>query len=149
MLEAGDVAGLTAHWAQAMPHLPQPSREQAEIVMHMTRTATESLSLAARAYSHAWLTERLIPSQLPDHLKPAAEQLHPKVVGAVGIAVQAGTGMHISQSERAPALLEVRGAMETAVLETYADGHEHQPEVVKSRMMEARSRTLKQLFGRR
>lgn len=113
-LEDGDVAALRAIWAQAMPHLPQPATDaEATVVMHHARTGAESLPLAKRAYSHAWLVERGYPSGLPDRLKPTAERLYPRVLKAVGVAVRAAypeVGKAVQQ------------AMCAAVEELHADG---------------------------
>lgn len=122
--------------------MPAPETvEQAEIVMHMARTQAESLPLRARAYSHCWLTERALPSQLPDALKPSAERLYPVVVDAVGISV------NTKNEYLRPAMLEVRGAMEYAVADAFADNRKDSP-FVTQRMNEARERTMRALFGR-
>lgn len=143
LLEAGDVEGLRAHWADHAPKMPQPeTAEQAEIVMHRARTEAASISLRARAYSHAWLCERSLPSGLPDDLKPKAERIYPIVVEAVGISVSARSPL------LRPAMLEVRGAMEDAVNDAYADGRKD-PAFVKARMNEASDRTMRALFGAR
>lgn len=141
LLAAGDFRGLRAAWAQLMPHLPQlATDEQAEIVMHRARTEADSLSIKARAWSHRWLTERDLPSGLPDDLKPDAERVYPVVAEAVGIAFKS------NNAARIPALLEIRGAMEYAVEEAYADGRKD-PAFVRQRMDEARTKTYKALFG--
>lgn len=141
LLEEGDFKALRSAWMQVAPHLPQPSSdEQAEIVMHMARTSSAAVQFDKRAYSHRWLTERLLPSQLPDELKSKAERLYPVI--AEGVAIMVGTDKEWLK----PALVEVRGAMEDAVSHCYADG-QTDPEFVKSRMFEARDKTLKQLFG--
>lgn len=139
-LEQGDLAALRRFWAERAPHLRQPDEVQAEIVMHRARTEAQSVSLKARAYSHRWLTERDLPSGLPDELKPSAERLFPRVVGAVGISV------NFRSELLRPAIAEIRGAMEGAVNEAYADGRED-PAFVTTRMNEARARTMRALFG--
>lgn len=142
LLESGDVRQLMKHWRAAAPHLPQPETvEQAEIVMHMARTGAESVSFDKRAYSHAWLTERARPSQLPDNLKPRAERLYPRVVSAVMIANK------VTNQYFAPAAAEVQTAMEHAVLDAQAEGRLEDSVFVHARMMEARDRTYRQLFG--
>lgn len=142
LLEAGDVDALRAAWAQVMPGLPQPeSREHAEVAMHHARTQTLSLHIRHRAYSHRWLTERSLPSGLPDELKPLAERMYPAVVSAVGISVNAR-----SEFMR-PAMVEVQTALEHAVEDCYAD-NKTEPEYVRARMTEVRGRTMRQLFGR-
>lgn len=141
LLEAGDITGLREAWAQLMPHLPQlETAEQAEIVMHRARTEADSLPIKHRAWSHRWLTERDLPSGLPDEIKPSAERLYPIIADAVGIAVKASNPVFKA------AALEVRGAMEVAVEEAYADGRK-EPEFVRQRMGEARAKTYKALFG--
>lgn len=143
LLEAGDVDGLRAYWAQHAPAMPQPeTAEQAEIIMHRARTEAASITLRARAYSHAWLCERSLPSGLPDDLKPKAERMFPIIVEAVGISVNTMNPL------MRPAMLEVRGAMEDAVNDAFADGRKD-PAFLKARMAEARDRTMRALFGAR
>jgi hypothetical protein len=141
LLEAGDVKALRKAWAQVAPHLPQvTSDEQAEIVMHMTRTSSTSVRFRFRAYSHRWLSDRDLPSQLPDELKPKAERRYPKVVEGVGISLN-------TKSELLkPVIGIVRGEMEKAVEEAYADNRT-EPEFVTQRMGEARRRAYKSLLG--
>ena len=143
LLEAGDVDGLRAHWAAAMPNMPQPeTREAAEIVMHHARTQAESLPLQARAWSHRWLCERDLPSGLPDRLKPSAEQICPVVKTSVFLSINSRSPW------MKPACDEVRKAMECAVEEIYADGRQEDAALLRSRMNEARDKTYKALFGR-
>lgn len=92
-----------------------------------------------RAYSHQWLRERGLPSLLPDDLKPRAEREYPVTVGVVGISVNA-------PESRAGMVPIIRGAMEEAVLDCYANG-DTSPLIVKPRMMEAKRKTLKKLVG--
>ena len=135
LLEAGDVDGLVKAWRVVAPHLPQPkSRDQAEIVMHIARTQAASVTLQKRQYSHGWLTERQLPSGLPDELVPT-------IVEAVGISV------NFRSAYLKPAAGEVRGAMEAAVEDCYANG-DKDPVVVQAQMAAARDRTMKALFGR-
>lgn len=142
LLEAGDINGLREFWARHAPNMPQPETfEAAEIVMHRARTEAASITLRARAYSHAWLCERSLPSGLPDELKPEAQRMYPVTVEAVGISVNTLNPL------LRPAMLEVRGAMEDAVNDAYSIGR-RDPVFVRERMFEARDRTLKALFGR-
>jgi hypothetical protein len=76
-----------------------------------------------------------MPSALPDWLRPRADQLYPKVVEGVGIAVR-GPG-----HKRALALA-LRTAMEQAVAECYADG-KTEPDFVRARMAAARTKVLR------
>lgn len=144
LLEAGDVDGCRAWFAANARHLPQAmTRDEAEIVMHRSRTEAASVSFKARAWSHRWLTERDIPSGLPDELKPPAERLYPQRAVAVGISV----------NFRSPwmrgAEAEVRGAMEGAVLEADAGGRIEDAAFVSARMAEAKARAMRALFGAR
>lgn len=139
-LEAGDVRKVRKMWAAFMPHLPQPDADGAEAAMHVARTAAETVSFKARAWSHRWLTEQGLPSRLPDRLKPSAERIYPRVVEGVGISVNARSPL------LKPAMAEVRRAMENAVSDCYANG-DTSPAIVRPRMFEAREKTLRSLFG--
>lgn len=142
LLEAGDIDGLRAWWKKHRPGMPQPeSREQAEIVMHRARTEAGSVSLRARAWSHAWLRERQLPSGLPDRLRPSAERLYPVAIEAVGISVNTRNPL------LRPAMAQIRKSMEHAVLDAYAEGR-RDPVFVTARMNEARQKTERALFGR-
>lgn len=145
LLEAGDVDALRSAWSRVAPHLPQPpSREAAELAMHHARTQMASLPLRARAWSHRWLSERGLPSGLPDMLRPRAERIYPRVAEAVGISV------NFSSEWMKPAAAEVRGAMEDAVAEAYADVRGDRlpdPEFVAARMKTAKARKMRALFG--
>lgn len=135
LLERGDPKALRAAWKTVAPHLPQPtSDEQAEITMHVARTAAESIPMHLRHYSHDWLTERNLPSQLPPEDQP-------RIAEAVGISV------NFSSPYLKPAAIEVRGAMEHAVLDRYAMG-DKDPAIVQVAMYEARERTMRALFGK-
>jgi hypothetical protein len=135
LLEAGDVEGLREAWKRAALHLPQPkSYADAEIMMHHARTLAETVGLQHRRYSHQWLIERMLPSGLPAELVPT-------IAEAVGISV------NFHSSHLKPAALEVRGAMERAVLDRFAMG-DKSPAIVQQAMTEARDRTMRALFGR-
>lgn len=141
LLESGDVQALRSYWASAFPSLPQADTfEKAEIQMHYARTNAESVSLKHRAYSHRWLSERGLPSGLPDELKSKAERLYPVVREAVGISVGFKSPVLV------PAAIEVRKAMEYAVLDAYAD-NKRDPIFVRQRMTEAKDKALRSLFG--
>lgn len=112
--------------------MPVPeTRFDALVALHLARTTARSIPIRLRAYSHRWLLDRNYPSQLPDRLKPRAERLYPQAIGAVGISVN---------SKYPVVQAAIQNAMSNAVLEAYADGHQDDPEVVKARMQEARSR---------
>lgn len=140
-LETGDFQMLRRVWGAVAPHLPQPTTDaEAEITMHAARTATASIDFTKRAWSHRWLTERNFPSNLPDELRPSAEQVCPRKVDAVGISVNTG------KEWLRPAMLEVRGAMELAVEDCFANG-DKDPDTVKGRMVAARNAVMRKLFG--
>jgi len=144
ILSRHDVDAYKAYWAAHFAHLPQfETRAHAEIAMHQSCTAAESVPLRARAYSNAWLVERGHLSALPDHLKPKAAQICPVRKVAVGI----GVGFRSPWMKGAEA--EVRGAMEQAVLEADADGRIEDTAFVSARMAEAKEQAMRQLFGGR
>ena len=136
-----DIPGIRAAWAKARPHLPQPRDDhEALICIHRARTQATSIPFRLRAYSHRWLVERGLPSGLPDRQRPRAEQVVPKIVDGVGVAVIAGSSL------TKPIVGMVRDAMSGAVMECYADGH-REPEIVRPRMLEARATTVRQILG--
>jgi hypothetical protein len=141
LLEAGDVEGLRAFHAKHSPHLDQPaSHEAAEVAMHMARTQSRSVRFKLRAYSHSWLTERSLPSQLPDHLRPRAERMYPRIVEAVGVSVSA------SSVEMKPVARFIQQAMCDVVEDMYANG-DKDPDLVRKRMREARGMIIDRIFG--
>lgn len=141
LLERGDVQGCRQYWHKHAPDMPQPeTREQAEIVMHMARTAAESVAFSHRAWSDRWLEERGLPSQLPDELKPEARRTHPRIVEAVGVSV------NFRSAVLAPAAAEIEGAMSAAVADCFANG-DRDPVLVKARMFEVRDQAMRKLFG--
>lgn len=142
-LEQVDVAGVRALWKHVSPNMPQPTTDaEALVALHHARTQSEFLQLKMRAYSHRWLQDRGYPSGLPDHMKAPAERIYPTVALSVGISVNAKSELF------KPVTSLVREAMEHAVLETYADGHQNEPAIVSARMQEAREKTTRQLIGR-
>lgn len=132
-----DVPQARRLFAVVMPHLPQPASDDAMLVqLHMARTQCPALSDRARFYSYRWLSDRGLPDQLPDHMRPAAERMFPKITDAVGIACGASSEL------LRPVALEMRGAMSDVVLEHYADG-EKNPDIIRPRMLEARRKVQK------
>lgn len=142
-VEQLDVAGIRALWRHVSPHLPQPADDaEALASLHFARTQTRSIALKLRAWSHRWLLDHDLPSGLPDELKPAAEQICPRVVEAVGIMV----------AYRSPILKpigdQVRGAMEDAVMDAFAH-RKTDPAFLRARMNEARETAVRKLVGLR
>ena len=107
--------------------------------MHGARTQLDNIPLRYRQYSHAWLTERGLPSYLPPPLWEK-EPFVPRVVEGVGVMVAA------SSEELAPAAAMVQGAMNNVILDAYADSNSPDPKALHERMMEARKRELKGLI---
>jgi hypothetical protein len=141
-LEALDVAAQRKLWRHVSPHLAQPKNDaEALVTIHHARTQAASIPLKLRAYSHRWLCDHGYPSGLPDDLKPSAERIYPRVVESVGISVNFGSPV------LAPVAAEVRGAMEHAVLDAYADKRT-EPAFLRTRMQEARETTMRKLVGR-
>lgn len=140
-LEDLDVEGARKIWAEIAPGMPQPeSADAALVTLHLARTTAESVPFRLRAYSHRWLTDAGLPSNLPDHLRPEAERVYPKVVPAVGISVTA------RDPEMEPLARMIESAMSAAVSEVHADGKILDTELVRSRMVQARSRATKEFF---
>jgi len=136
-LDNGDVGRLLSIWAEVCPHLPQPENwEKANIAFHQARTAAKTINPNKRQYSHVWLKERGLKSDLPDELKTKAEQLgRPVLVDGVGVSVNV-LSPSVERQERGAS---IQDAMECVVSEMYADG-DTDPLIVKPRMMEARER---------
>lgn len=133
-----DIEGVRKIWKHVAPRMPQPETDaDALISIHMARTATERLPFRFRAYSHAWLTERSYPSQLPDKLKPRAERMYPRVVSAVGICV-ASFGNKKSDYHH-----HVSTALCDVVENFYADGIED-PIPIKAQMKVVHDKLRKQ-----
>lgn len=131
-----DVTALRLLWSHCFSRLPQPQTDaEMLVVLHRARTEANSVPLKLRAYSHRWLEDNGHQSGLPDRLKPSAERIYPKIVSAVGIAVQP---FRLSAEEAKG----VEQAMSDAVLEAYADGKKD-PVFVSARMKEARAKFLK------
>lgn len=142
-LETGDVTLLLRIHPIAFPHLPAPlDHASAEISLHMARTQADWLPIKPRAYSHRWLLERDLPSQLPDALKPSAERLYPVVVEAVLISANSNSPL------MRPAMKLVEQAMSDAVSEAHADGRLSDSQFVRGRIQDARKREIIKLFGK-
>lgn len=140
-LESGDYRRLRVLHSAVAPHLPAPpDDEAAEISLHMARTQAEWLGEKPRCYSHAWLTERGLPSQLPDALKPKAERLYPRIVEAVFVSCNSNSAL------LKPVAKMAQKAACDAVEDCYANG-DRDPVLVRARIREAKDRTFKALLG--
>lgn len=138
-LETMDVAGMRRLWAKLAPQMATHDDAGMVAAIHLARTKSELVRFKLRAYSHAWLLDRGYPSLLPDELRPKAHRMYPVISHMVGIAVK-------SQHEEVK--ITVTRAMQDAVLEAESDGRLTDSPFVKERMMEARERARKRLFGR-
>ncbi len=131
-----DVAGLRVLFREHFAHLPQPKNDaQAEIMLHSARTQADWIPFPARSWSHRWLIERGLVSGLPDILRPRAERLHPRKVEMVGLF----------SKNHSPLGNEIRAAQRGEILELYSHSDSPDAELVRSRLKEARERTLKKL----
>lgn len=139
--ESLDVPAARRIWRTIAPHLPQPGSDHEVLIMlHHARTQSEDIAFKDRAYSHAWLCDYNVASGLPDHLKPRAERLYPRVIEGVGIGVKAMSSL------MGPIAGHIRASMEDAVLEAYADKRTD-PAHVRQRMAEAKAKTIRKLIG--
>lgn len=142
LLEAGDVDALVAAHSRLFPHLPPPvDRDAAEATMHIARTAAPYVRFRYRAYSHSWLTERGLPSRLPDSLKPSAERIYPVAAKAVGISVNARNPRFTPQAKY------IQKAMADAVEDCFANGDGDDTALVSRRMEDAKARAELELYG--
>ena len=131
-----DVSGVRALARETWPLVPQPKGDEGFTVgIHQMRTREQTVPPKYRYYSHCWLTERGLPSQLPDRLKQSAERMYPKVVDSVGVAVRS----KVQEIKDA-----IEGRMVYAVEDCYANG-DRDPSIVKPQMMAARAQERKAL----
>jgi hypothetical protein len=139
----GNVDLLQRMWRTWFPTAPQPANwQEAQIQLHLARTASRSVPLTLRCYSHHWLKERSIPSLLPDRHKASADQLVPKVTPSVGFAW--GTSSAVLK----PAAPFVQDAVSTRINEMHEDGLVNSnPDLVRNEIILTKNRTLHSLFG--
>jgi hypothetical protein len=129
-----DVPAAMALWQHARPDMPQPENtHQALIMIHYARTKMRKLPSKLRFYSHCWLIGEGLPSGLPDNMRSRAERMYPVVANAVGVSSGSGPG------SKGPLNFAIEKVMAEAVLEAYADGHSHEPDIVKARILEKRA----------
>ena len=141
-LEEADVEGIRALWRIIAPGMPQSGTDHETLVsIHYARTQSDWLRLTQRFYSHRWLMDHNMLSGLPDHLRPSAERMYPRVASAVGIAI------NMRSELLKPIVPLIRDAMEYAVNDAYADGRGDDIPFVKRRMAEARKTVTRKLLG--
>ena len=133
-----DVTAIRILWKHLAPNMPSPESDaDALTCIHLARTAAERIPFRLRAYSHRWLTERKLPSQLPDELKPKAERMYPRVVSAVGVCVATWNNRKTDYHHA------VSTALCNVVENDYADGIED-PAIIKAHMKVVHDRMRKQ-----
>lgn len=133
-----DIEGIRTLWNYISPNIRVPEDDADVLIqIHMARTATERIPFRFRAYSHKWLTERTIPSFLPDEMKPRAERMYPRIVSAVGVCV-ATIGNKKNDYHHA-----VSTALCDVVENFYADGVED-PVLIKAAMKEVHDKLRKE-----
>lgn len=136
-----DVGAMRALHRHLSPHLGSPGSDWDVLAsMHLARTTLDSIPLKARHYSHFWLIDRNLPSQLPGHLLPKPDQVVPRIVEAVGVMVAA------SSPELQPAADRVRDVMNATIMDAYADSASPDPKKLQERMMDARRKELRGLM---
>lgn len=136
-LEDLDIPGAQRLWKHMFPNLPQITNPQEALISaHIARTQINAIGLAHRAWSHRWLLDHGYPSQLPDHLKPRAERMYPKIVEAVGVSINS-----MSKSMR-PVAKKIEHAVSLAVAEAYVDGKTDVAHV-RARMKDAEGKARK------
>lgn len=136
-LEQCDIAGARALWAHVAPNLPQPADDIVTLAtIHHARTQAEYIRFRLRAYSHAWLVERALPSALPDELRPRAQRMYPVIKDAVGIAVGRPNSRHRERNRA------IERAMGEAVLECYAE-NKKDPAHIYARLREVREKVFR------
>lgn len=138
MLERCDVAGVRRLWRELEPTQPQPADDAAALVaLHAARTKCPALRMKARAYSHAWLLDRGLPSLLPDELRPRAQRMYPVIVSAVGFAMKA------SSDPMRAILPMVSKEVADAIQEAADDGRLLDAPFVRARIRETKNRAIR------
>ena len=131
----GDVSRTRHLWAQVSPEMPQPQTDdEAEVIMHQARTAADSVPMQKRIYSHAFLAERGLPSQLPDGMKPPRERRGPPVIFPAALISVGSLSRSADRREEAKAM---ERAMADAVGDMIVSGITDKARIAK-RMWEAR-----------
>lgn len=136
-----DVPALMRLSKLLFPVEQQPKDErEAVAMMHIARTQSSFLSMAQRAYSHFWCEDNGVPTMLPPHLLPKAEQWRPKIENVVGIALSSG------KEWLKPALPIMGMAMARQVADN-AELIEADPELLRDKILFAKGDEFKRLFG--
>ena len=136
-----DVPALMRLAKLLFPADQQPKDErEAVAMMHIARTSASFLSISARAYSHFWCQDHGVPSMLPAHLLPKAEQHRPTVQKAVGIALATG------KEWLKPAIPMLGMAMAKQVTDN-AELIDSNPGLLRDKILFAKGDEFKRLFG--
>lgn len=139
-----DIEGMRKLHAYINPHLPAAGSDNDVLVsMHHARTQMEPVPLKLRAYSHRWLVDNGHPSGLPDHLKPKAEQICPRVVPATGFAMMFGSKI------LKPLIPLVETKVHEVILDAYGTDKVHKIDHDKLRkgMLETKDAEIHSLVG--
>jgi len=138
-----DVEAAQRLWHHMAPHMSQPkSSEETLAVLHMARTALDAAAFKDRAYSHAWLAERALPSQLPDRLKPRAERLYPHIVTAAAYSI------NYKSVFLRPIKPLVMKAIGEKINELWADHKgKPDPQLVLKTICDTKNKTMRKLTG--
>jgi hypothetical protein len=135
------VAGMRALHALVFPHLPAPKSDRDVLAaIHHARTQAEAMPFKARAWSHHWLVDNNLPSGLPDHLKPRAEQVCPRVAEVTGFSA------NFRSRILRPIKPEVEAAVTEVILDEYS-GRVVRHDRLKGRMLEAKEKAIRRLAG--
>lgn len=141
-----DVNGMRKLHTHVFPQYPAGDDASILLNIHVARVRARWLNLKARAYSHRWLLDNGYPSDLPDHLKPKAERLYPRVVTATAYAF----GGVFGSPHLRPLKKEVEAAVHTVILDTYAtdkvDAIDH--DKLRAHMHATKDQTIRKLVGR-
>lgn len=139
ILEDGNVDAFLVANQILFPEGLELSRNEAEITMHLARTGSNQIDKQHRLYSHRWLIDRGLPSQLPQSMRKIVAES--KIVEAVGVAVMT------QNPDLEPAAKAIERAMADAVEDCYANG-DIRLELIQARIEVARQEATRQMFGR-
>ncbi len=129
-----DVKAFHLMWSRVFPHIPPPQNEDGTLIaLHQARTMASSIPMSSRLYSHAWLMERGMRSDLPEELRPEKDIRPTVIVEAVGVAV----GTTSSRPDRREEAKEIERVMANAAGAAMEAGI-RDPKEVSARMWEAR-----------
>lgn len=140
-LRERDVPLLRRASAALFPEFPLPeSEEEAIAQMHIARTMQSWMTLEERAYSHHWLVDRGLPTMLPPELRPGADRYRPEISKSVGVSHATGKEW---LKDASPLIVQAM----TRTVENNQDLIDKDPELLKDKILYARSDEFRRLFG--